>query len=168
MNIKIVLLSDLSSEQSLTYIKQIAKWHYASWGKYVPNISELEWAEKLKASLADPDIQRIVAIDEQKNLLGSISLKKTHNIQEIFPEYSPWASAMYVAENVRGKGIARKLLNAVCNLAAKQSYSKIYGYTHHLELEGFYEKLGWNQILPATKIPYTYRDAPILLLSKDV
>ncbi|MBD5104386.1 MAG: GNAT family N-acetyltransferase, partial [Ruminococcaceae bacterium] len=60
-----------------------------------------------------------------------------------FAEFSPFVSALYVDERVRGYGYSEFMLNHAKYEAARLDFKKIYIATDHI---GFYEKYGFREI----------------------
>jgi len=55
----------------------------------------------------------------------------------------PWFACLYVNEEHRGKGLASELLHHGLKQTSEKGFSKLYLST---DLEGFYEKKGWNYL----------------------
>lgn len=53
----------------------------------------------------------------------------------------PWLCALYVEENMRGKGLGASLLEYGRKEAKKLGFSKLYLCTDHI---GYYERYGWQ------------------------
>ncbi len=65
--------------------------------------------------------------------------------EDYYPEnrYSPWVSTLFVTENARGKRISHKLIEGAIAYAREEGFSKVYTPS---EMEGFYEKCGYQPI----------------------
>lgn len=60
------------------------------------------------------------------------------------PDIYPWLANLFVDEEYRNKGVARKLLEEVKETAKKViTFETIYLYTEHV---GLYEKFGWTYV----------------------
>jgi len=59
-------------------------------------------------------------------------------------DLTPWLGALYVSENNRNKGVAKKLIKKVIEIAKDTNYDKIYLRTEHAS--EYYIRLGWEFI----------------------
>lgn len=80
---------------------------------------------------------------------------------EVRPDIYPWLANLYVDEEYRNKGVARKLLEKVKEIAKSTINSEeLYLFTKHI---GLYEKFGWEYVseidtyLESTRIQRLYR-----------
>lgn len=166
MKIKTYLLSDFPAEKTSVFIEQIAHWHYNEWGKYKREIDFTTWHENIIASLKR-GTKIIIAVDENQNLVGSVSLKQT-NMDNLFPTFTPWLSGLYVEKNSRGKQVSTLLMQKLTEEVKNQKSNAIYVFTHDLSLENYYKKFGWEIMHPLSGEHYIYKNAPILLFKGDV
>lgn len=81
---------------------------------------------------------RFVAVLDGK-CVGTVSLVKNDLKCR---NYTPWLAALYVDQDYRGHGIAKKLISFAQNTAKRLKYKKLYLRTEHAS--GYYKKLGWQ------------------------
>ncbi len=111
------------------------KWFHFKWKipleEYQKSINDC-FEKKLKIP------QWYVAIERDK-IIGGLGVIENdfHNRKDL----SPNICALYVEENYRGRGIAGKLLNYVCNDMNSLGIDKLYLITDHTS---FYERYGWK------------------------
>lgn len=74
--------------------------------------------------------------DEIVGGLGAIE-----NDFHLRPDLTPNVCALYVEEAYRRRGLARKMLNFVCEDLAQMGFPTVYLLTDHT---AFYEKCGWE------------------------
>ena len=72
---------------------------------------------------------------------------------------TPWLAGLFVAEEFRGRGLGKALVNAVEQEARQLGNDQIYLYTD--EAERFYGKLGWT-----VAERDVWQGVPFLLMSK--
>jgi predicted N-acetyltransferase YhbS len=56
--------------------------------------------------------------------------------------YTPWLAALIVDKNFRGKGIGKRLISFVQEIARQMGYKELYLRTEHAS--EYYKKLGWQ------------------------
>jgi len=163
MHITILRLNDLPDEKLNTYIFQIAQWHFSEWGKYRIGSTVELWEKNLLKSIQN-GTRIIVAVNSNDILVGSVSLKK-ENMENMFPEYTPWLSGIFISPEFRLVGISPLLINGLAKLAIIEGYSKLYVFSHDLDLENYYKRFGWSLIRPESgENHYIYKNFPIILL----
>ena len=141
------------------YVDKIVSLHNSAWGQFESEISSQGWLEDSNK------LAVIIAIDDQGELLGTISMKK-ENMENQFPDLSPWASGLYVVESSRKKGVDILLINALAKVGQAMGIKNFYAFSHFIkETESYYKKLGCEN--NADKQHY-YKDAPIILLEGRV
>lgn len=166
LQVKIFLLSELDSKDISAMSKQIASWHYSQWGRYHANSTEKDWLAHMECSLQSEDEAIIVALAENQ-LIGSVSLKKD-NMDNTFPDYTPWLSGLYIKDTFRGKKIGAILIKELFELAFKKGYKEVYIFTHNLKLENFYKKFGCEIVTPQNAEYFYYKNEPILLFKNNI
>lgn len=87
------------------------------------------------------DWECIFAAIEGGEIIGYCTLLKT----DYYPEnrYSPWVSALFVAEKHRGRRVSQKLIDFACAEAKRLGFTKVYTPS---DMVGFYEKYGYVKI----------------------
>lgn len=109
------------------------------WNKVYECFSEC--ADKSVYADTLPQTRVIMGMKEEKEIIGFYQLV-SHELLTRFTDISPFISALYVDERVRGYGYGEMILNHARYEAASLGYEKIYVATDHI---GFYEKYGFRE-----------------------
>lgn len=119
-----------------SYAKAAAEWFHAKWG-----VPEAEYQKSINACLTSEKAvpQWYLVIDSGGGIVGGAGIIENdfHKRRDLTPN----VCALYVEEKLRGNGIARALLDYVCDDAAKQGIKRLYLITDHV---GLYERCGWR------------------------
>lgn len=110
------------------------------WNKVYETFAEC--ADKSVNADTLPQTWVIMGMKEEKEIIGFCQLI-SHELITCFTDISPFISAIYVDERVRGYGYGEMLLNHAKYEAASLGYGKIYVASDHI---GFYEKYGFREI----------------------
>ena len=162
-------LSEFSGAIISVYLKQMATWHWESWGAIV-NKTQDDFLISMQQSFSSGRSRFFIAIDADKNntLVGCVTLKK-ENMRDEYPTqpWGPWISGLYIRKEYRMKKIAILLGIAVINAVKAQGTKKLFYFSHNHALKKAYSKVGVEMITPEGK-QYSYRKKPIILFSLDV
>lgn len=158
---KIVRLS-----QHPEYCDEIAKHTYKMWSKEYKILmkldNEAEWAYKLKTiySLDGVYPMSFVAIDDNKQFLGFLVVENN----SIFKGQKLWLSNIYVLPEYRNKGVAKAMINGVCEvLKTKYGVSKVYLWYYDTKMTSFYENLGFEYV-----DSYQYDEFNLKIMKKEI
>lgn len=114
---------------------KVIKWFHSKWK--IPEIEykkSIEECQKKKVGIP----QWYVMMDKEDIIAGMGVIENDfHNRKDLTPN----VCAVYVEENYRKQGIAKFLLNYVCEDIKKMGYPTAYLITTHTD---FYEKCGWE------------------------
>lgn len=114
---------------------KVIEWFHSKWK--IPKIEykkSIEECQKKKVGIP----QWYVMIDKDEIIAGMGVIENDfHNRKDLTPN----VCAVYVEENYRKQGIAKFLLNYVCEDIKKMGYPTAYLITTHTD---FYEKCGWE------------------------
>jgi len=115
--------------------KRMATWFHQKWGIPLEAYQD-SMTECLETKAAVPSWY--VAMQDDR-IVGGVGVIENdfHNR----PDLSPNVCALFVEPDVRGQGIAGKLLNAVCKDMKAAGLDKLYLLTDHTT---FYERYGWE------------------------
>lgn len=127
---EIIRLIDHSEMKGL-----MADWFHEKWG--IPREAYVESMEEcLKDVSAVP--QWYVAVEGSRIIGGAGVIENDFHDRK---DLSPNLCALYTEPEYRGKGIAGKLLNFVCEDMKEKGISRLYLITDHTS---FYERYGWE------------------------
>jgi len=132
---EIVLLKD-----NLQYFDEVLQLSEREWEGL---FSKEKWIALLTPYKYGDKISSCFLAIEKNELLGFATIReKVHNI----PHLSPWLFILYVKEQHRKKGIGRKLIEKVEDLARELGYRTIYLGTE--DKAEYYKKLNWTELEP--------------------
>lgn len=124
-------------------VDTLAVWHHREWGEMMAPWSLAEArAELLECVAADGFPATLVAYDESRQVVGSVSLVATDAPE--FPEFSPWLASLYVAPPFRGRGLGKQLIDALVTHAHRLGFERLYLFTP--VSPEIYRRSGWREI----------------------
>lgn len=115
--------------------QKAAQWFHEKWN--VPVDAYLESIEESLNS-ENPVPQWYLAVQEEQ-IIGGIGVIENdfHDRKDLTPN----VCAVYVEEEFRCRGIARKMLETVCRDMKEKGIDTLYLITDH---DSFYERYGWE------------------------
>lgn len=117
-----------------TYKEEAANWFHDKWG-----IPAEDYAQSIEECIVGNSIpQWYVAIDDNK-IIGGIGF--IENDFHTRKDLTPNVCALYVEEDYRNKGLAKKLLETVIEDMRTFNIQYLYLITDHT---AFYERYGWK------------------------
>ncbi len=105
------------------YISELARWFEAEWAPYYGLEGPGDAEKDLQASLNTDSLPLTFIAIEQKQILGTISLKEKSISHD---HLGPWLAALLVGDKYQGKGIERKLLIEAEQQARNLGFDSIY------------------------------------------
>ena len=119
---------------------------HAMWDRTIEFAEKCSWragtylAEKMRTDQFEEN-ERVLAALIDGEIAGYCTFS---NYDEIPPEHglTPFVGFMFVDENFRGHRLSEKLIDAACDVARSQGYSRIYLMTGEI---GLYEKYGFEK-----------------------
>lgn len=111
-----------------------------NWNKVYDSFAEC--ADKSVTADILPQTWVELGYEGEKEVIGFYQLTE-HDCLTRFTDISPFISALYVDEKVRGYGNGETLINHAKYEAARLGHEKIYVATDHI---GYYEKYGFREI----------------------
>lgn len=127
---KIVHLKDIPEQK-----ESFAKWFHEKW-----NIPQASYLESINESIDNPNgIPQWYGVMNHVEIIAGIGVIENdfHDRKDCTPNLC----ALYVEEEYRHQGIAKKLLAYVCDDMKQQGIDTLYLVTDHTS---FYEKNGWQ------------------------
>lgn len=124
-------------------VDALAAWHHAEWGGLMPGWTLQSARDELASHLASPTCPTtLVALDADDALAGSVSLL-IEDAPE-FAELSPWLASLYVAPGQRGRGLGRRLVQAMLAHARGVGIERLHLFTP--TGRDWYLRLGWTSL----------------------
>lgn len=120
----------------------LAAWHYDAFRSCVPDWSVAAAAEELAAHRPRELPCTLVAIADEGEPLGSVSLL----IEDPpgGPERAPWLASFFVRPDMRGRGIGRALLRRASAEAFGMGHACLHLWTP--DQAPYYERHGWERV----------------------
>lgn len=120
----------------------VADWIYT---EFIENLRPGISLDDVTAALRDRQqrampLTYVAMLDEQ--CIGTVSL--VANDLKARQDLTPWLASLYVRPDLRGQGVARRLIDHVIEVAAALGFQMLYLRT---ETAGaYYVRLGWRKI----------------------
>tara|TARA_Y100001956_G_C3981235_1_gene125197 strand:- start:41 stop:526 length:486 start_codon:yes stop_codon:yes gene_type:complete len=118
-NMEISLLAEHPHE-----VSKIASWYFREWASKVPNVTEKMVQEDIALKATNKAMPLSIVAHENGSLVGTLELKFREN--KNYPEYVNWVGGVYVPEEYRGNGVAKKLLNEAKKIAVDFGVKALY------------------------------------------
>lgn len=117
------------------WAKPAAAWFHQKWG-----VPEEAYAQSIRACLErkEPVPQWYLIVEHGSILAGAGVIENDFHDRT---DLTPNLCALYVEESHRGRGLAGKVLRAVCEDMSALGIDTLYLLTDHT---GFYERYGWE------------------------
>ena len=136
-SVQIALLADHPD-----LIPAVGHLRWQDWG-HEPEPTELSWWVDVTARESGrTDLPvTFVAIDAAGSAAGAVGLGRFEPPER--RDRSPWVMGMIVRPELRGRGIGRLLLDALCARVADDGYERLWVATGDYAV-GFYQACGWT------------------------
>lgn len=121
-----------------------AEWHYQEWNRLHANDSAARRLESLRARSNRRRIPSVFVAVESGQLLGSATLAEYD--METRRDLTPWMTDVFVAPEVRRRGIASALVRRLVEEAKALKVAQLYLFTTGPWRERLYASLGWSVI----------------------
>jgi len=140
-------------------IPTLAGWFFKEWSYLYPERTRDDFLRLIGERTNKTRLPLTLVALDSESVIGTISLKM-HDMNTR-QNLTPWLASLYVSENLRGKGLGAKLVDALEKKAQELKIEKLYLYTPGQE--NFYSNLGW-QVKERTK----YRGHPVAIMEKNI
>lgn len=120
----------------------LAQWHGAQWRHLYPGWNAAEAQRQFELETPDGGIPRTWIALANQRLLGSVSLIRDDLPGR--PSQNPWLASMFVAENERGQGIGRRLVETVLAWSDTRNIAGIFLLTENQT--SFFARFGFFPI----------------------
>src|SRR5471032_2208245 len=97
-----------------------------------------EWQLEFAEGQTDGNWRCLVALDGAQ-LLGGAALARNDLAHR--PDLGPWLACVFVTPEARGKGLAERLIEGICEEAKTRGVARIYLHTQ--DQSAYYAKRGW-------------------------
>jgi len=98
-----------------------------------------EWQREFAAGQSNGEWPCLIAL-EGDQLLGGAALARAD--LALRPDLGPWLACVFVSLEVRGQGLAERLIEGISQAAKQQGFARLYLYTQNKQ--GYYAKRGWT------------------------
>jgi GNAT superfamily N-acetyltransferase len=122
---------------------KIAADQFAYWGPLTGHASPALYETFLEEAANSSALPRVLLAATPDSFVGSVNLLAKE--VTIRPQFTPWLSQLFVAENHRASGIGAKLLDAAISYIDGLGYDRLYLFTSGT-LPGYYRKRGWMDV----------------------
>ena len=99
------------------------------------------WQQEFAEGQNNGDWKCLVALDQDR-LLGGAALARADLAQR--PDLGPWLACVFITPEVRGQGLAERLIEGVCAQARDNGVGRIYLHTQ--DQQAYYAKRGWTAV----------------------
>ena len=121
--------------------RRIVDWERDEWGDEWAAYVEEQIAATTRPDATHPAVPEIfVALDDGGRPMGCIML--LHDDMTTRPDLTPWIGGLYVAKELRGRGIASALMIRALDEAALADIETVWLYTE--DQRKLYESFGWQ------------------------
>ena len=134
MDYKIIKLTDAPE-----LIHAMASWFHEQWG-----IPKEAYVDSMQTCLSGGAVPQWYAVIDNSRIIGGAGVIENdfHDRKDLTPNLC----ALFVEPDCRGKGIAGKILQFVCDDMKSRGIYMLYLLTDHTS---FYERYGWEYLCDA-------------------
>lgn len=99
----------------------------------------LDWQREFAEGQTNGDWKCLIAL-EGDQLEGGAALAKADLAER--PDLGPWLACVFITPEARGKGLAERLIEGICEDAKVSGVSRLYLHTQ--DKHDYYAKRGWT------------------------
>lgn len=115
-----------------------AGWLHRQFSYEYPQPLE-QWQREFAEGQHNGDWPALIALEDGQ-LLGGAALARDDLDQR--PDLGPWLACVFVAPQARGRGLAERLIEGICQRAKEQGVEVLYLHTQ--DKSEYYAKRGWR------------------------
>ncbi|HEY5894726.1 MAG TPA: GNAT family N-acetyltransferase [Chthoniobacterales bacterium] len=131
---------DLSEKPELREI--LARWHGVQWRHLYQGWNAAEAMRLFELEKSEGEIPRTwIALDNER-LLGSVSLILDDLPQR--PKQNPWLASLLVAKSERGRGVGKRLVEALLAWSDARDIAEIFLFTENRT--SFFARFGFSSV----------------------
>ena len=119
----------------------VACWLHRQFPYEFAEQSLADWQAEFRAGQDNGDWRMLIALDGHE-VLGCAGLARDDLPQR--PELGPWLACVYVLPEMRGRGLAERLVESICATASELGHRRLYLHTH--DRADYYAKRGWQML----------------------
>ena len=127
------------------YLEMVSKWIYKEFIENIRQDIDYEFVLTAFSNRKKDAIPMTLIAIEDDECLGTITLFANDLKNRM--DLTPWLGALYVNENHRKKGVAKKLIEELMLKTEELGFETIYLRTEHAS--NYYLKLGWEFLFKA-------------------
>jgi N-acetylglutamate synthase-like GNAT family acetyltransferase len=176
MNIQIIKLSELPTEDRNQVISALAVWNYNSWHKYDNKVT-IDGSRKnfeLRALNKDTLPLTLVALNKdieniEESLVGTVTLKQSIPVPG-YEDKTPWLGSLMVKEEYQNQGIGTQLITAANKLSVELGFKEIFLFTSNSFMPAWYAKpnRGWEILNQDTYPKNDPKEHTITIMRKNL
>ena len=159
-NVNRSLATILPLEAHSPELKTTALWRHEAFLKE-DGFSLADSEAQLTKLTTAPEVPEVALIARVGGRLAGICLLVLHELAPAHEDLSPWLASLYVDQEFRGQGVARRLILAIEEHARRHGVARLHLYT--VDAEELYRKCGW-----AVAERLASGHGPLVLMTRDL
>jgi predicted N-acetyltransferase YhbS len=125
----------------LDLLPPLAQLHHDEWSHVSPFKTVGQHLTKLRSRIGRDPIPATFVVAVDREVVGSVSLLKRDDIDDVRPDLTPWLASLMVAPGHRSRGLGRALVQHCIDQARLLGYPALFLYTD--SHAAYYSRLGW-------------------------
>lgn len=126
------------------YIDTLANWHLGQWGYMRPELELDYFQDFYRANSQREQIPISIVASLDGTPVAMYSLQT--DVFDLMPDSIPMFNGFYIAPDYRKQGIAGQMLAHLDGLALNLGLPRIGLFVIEQELQGLYQKYGWESL----------------------
>lgn len=124
------------------FVNDVANWIYNEFVDGIRSDIDVKYIENALKTRKKSGVPITLIAIENDECVGTVTLYK-NDLKTL--DLTPWLGSLYVNKEHRGRGIAKKLIKELSNMAKSLEYKTLYLRTEHTS--NYYKKLGWEFVV---------------------